>query len=51
MEDGMIQSLWWDDRTLDQAIHTQARFYIFTSVAYLNDRMTNEEFQILTYVG
>jgi len=44
------KSLRWNDRTYDQAIHTQARFYILTRIAYVNDRMTDVEVEILAYV-
>ena len=46
----MIELLWWNDRTFDQAFHTQARLYIFTLIAYMNDRMTHGELEILAYV-
>jgi len=49
-EDGVIQRLWWNDRTFDQAIHTYARFYILTRISYVNDSMTHGEFEILAYV-
>jgi len=46
----VIKPLWWNDRTLDRAVHTLACFFIFTLIAYANDRMTNGELKILTYV-
>ena len=46
----MIHSLWWNNRTFDQAIHTQEGFYIFTRIAYVNDRMTDGELEVIAYV-
>ena len=49
-EDWAIKLLCWNDRTFDQAIHTQAQFCIFTSIPYINDGMTNGELEVLAYV-
>jgi len=49
-EDGVIQSLWRNDRTFHQAIHTQARFFIFTYFSYVNDRINHGELEILAYI-
>ena len=46
----MIQLLWWNNRTFNEAIHTQTRLYIFTPIAYVNDRMADGELEILAYV-
>jgi len=46
----VIQLLWRNDRTFGQAFHTQARLYIFTLIAYVNDRMAVGELEILAYV-
>ena len=46
----MIQLLWRNDRTFDQAIGAQARFYIFTLIAYMNDRTAEGELELFAYV-
>jgi len=50
-EDGVIQFLWRKDRTFNQAIHKQARFYILTRIPYVNYRMTQGELEVLAYIG
>jgi len=47
----VIQLLCRNDRTFDQVIHTQARFYNFTRIRCVNDRMTHRELEVLSYVG
>jgi len=49
-EDGVIQLLWRNDRTFNEAIHTQAPFYILKRIPYVNDRMTHGELEVLAYV-
>jgi len=49
-EDGVIQFLWRNYRSFDEAIHTQTRLYIFTLIAYFNDRMADGKLEILAYV-
>jgi len=46
----VIQLPWRKDRTFNQAIHTQARLYIFTLIAYVNDWMADGVLEILAYV-
>jgi len=47
-EDGVINLLWWSDRTFDQASRTWACFIILTRISYVNDRMRDVEHEILT---
>jgi len=46
----VIQLLWRYDLTFDQANHTHARLYIITLIAYVNDRITDRELEILVYI-
>jgi len=46
----VIQPLWWNDRTFDQAIPTWARFFILTLIAYVNDTLFHGELEVVTYV-
>jgi len=49
-EEGVIQSLWSNDRIFDQAIDTPPRFFILTCMPYVNDQTNNWELEILAYV-
>jgi len=50
-EDGVIQFLWRSDRTFDQVFHTQVRLYIFTLIAYVDDRMADRDLKYLHMYG
>jgi len=47
----VIKLLCRNDRTFNQAIHTQASFYILRHTPYVNDRMAHGELEVLAYVG
>ena len=46
----MIQLLWRNDRTFNQAVHMETSFYISTPIPYVNDRMSNGELEMCAYV-
>jgi len=49
-DDRMIQPLRRNDRTCYQIVHTQARFYFFSRIPHMNDRVTHWELKVLAYV-
>jgi len=46
----MKQSLWRNDRTFYQTVHTQAHFHILARVPYVIDWMTYGKLEILANV-